>query len=64
MGSGSRIYIGHLPYGVRERDIEKFFKGFGRIREILLKNGYGFIVSNLECLVKYVQYSVIYTNTK
>lgn len=48
MGSGSRVYVGHLPYGVRERDIEKFFKGFGRIREILLKNGYGFIVSNVE----------------
>jgi len=51
MGSGSRIYIGHLPYGVRERDIERFFKGFGRIKEILLKNGYGFIVSSNECFV-------------
>lgn len=57
MGSGSRIYIGHLPYGVRERDVEKFFKGFGRIKEILLKNGYGFIVSNLKC-------SVIHMNTQ
>lgn len=51
MGSGSRIYIGRLPYGVRERDIERFCKGFGRIREILLKNGYGFVVSTyIECL--------------
>jgi len=49
MGSDSRIYVGHLPYGVQERDVKKFFKGFGRIREILLKNGYGFIVSNLKC---------------
>lgn len=46
MGIGSRVYIGRLPYGVRERDIERFFRGFGRIREILLKNGYGFVVSN------------------
>lgn len=49
MGSGSRVYIGRLPYGLRERDIERFFKGFGRIREILLKNGYGFVVSNIKC---------------
>jgi len=63
MGSGSRIYIGHLPYGVQEKDVKKFFKGFGRIKEMLLKNGYGFIVSNLECSV-YAQYSVIHTNTK
>lgn len=55
MGSGSRIYIGRLPYGVRERDIERFCRGFGRIREILLKNGYGFIVSNLN--VKYIKKS-------
>lgn len=42
---GSRVYVGGLPFGVRERDLEKFFKGFGRIRDILIKNGYGFVVS-------------------
>lgn len=42
---GCRVYIGRLPYRCHERDIEKFFKHYGRIREILLKNGYGFIVS-------------------
>lgn len=41
---GSRVYVGGLPFGVRERDLEKFFKGFGRIRDILIKNGYGFVV--------------------
>jgi len=40
---GTRVYIGRLPYQVRERDIERFFKSYGRIREILLKNGYGFV---------------------
>lgn len=40
---GSRVYVGGLPYGCRERDLEKFFKGYGRTRDILLKNGYGFI---------------------
>lgn len=50
MGSESRVYVGHLPYGVRERDLEKFFRGFGHIRKILLKNGYGFIVSII-CIV-------------
>lgn len=39
----TRVYIGRLPYDVRERDLEKFFKGYGRIREILLKNGFGFV---------------------
>lgn len=42
---GSRVYVGGLPFGVRDRDLEKFFKGFGRIRDILIKNGYGFVVS-------------------
>jgi len=39
----SRIYIGRLPHRAVERDIERFFKGYGRIREVLLKNGYGFV---------------------
>ncbi|KOB69761.1 Splicing factor arginine/serine-rich 6 [Operophtera brumata] len=40
---GSRVYVGGLPFGVRDRDLDKFFKGFGRIRDILIKNGYGFV---------------------
>lgn len=43
---GSRVYVGGLPYGVRERDLERFFKGYGRTRDILIKNGYGFVVSS------------------
>ncbi|XP_076354160.1 serine/arginine-rich splicing factor 4-like isoform X2 [Tachypleus tridentatus] len=40
---GTRVYIGRLSHDCRERDIEKFFKGYGRIREILIKNGFGFV---------------------
>lgn len=40
---GTRVYIGGLPYGVRERDLERFFKGYGFIRNVLVKNGYGFV---------------------
>lgn len=43
MDMGSRIYIGRLPYRAQEKDIEKFFKGYGKIREMMLKNGYGFV---------------------
>lgn len=39
-----RVYLGRLPYGTRERDVDKFFRGFGKLREINLKNGYGFVV--------------------
>lgn len=42
---GTRVYVGGLPYGVREKDLERFFKGYGRIRDVLIKNGYGFCVS-------------------
>ena len=40
-----RVYVGRLPYHTREKDVERFFRGYGRIREIMLKNGYGFVVS-------------------
>jgi len=45
--SGVRLYIGRLSDTARDRDVERFFKGYGRIREIVLKNGYGFVVSVL-----------------
>ena len=38
-----RVYIGNLGSDVRERDIEKFFKGFGKLGDISIKNGYGFV---------------------
>ncbi|CAB1418551.1 unnamed protein product [Pleuronectes platessa] len=41
--SGCRVFIGRLSPHARERDVEKFFKGYGRIREINLKNGFGFV---------------------
>lgn len=42
---GTRVYIGGLPYRVKERDVERFFRGYGKLREVLIKNGYGFVVS-------------------
>jgi len=44
MTKGTRVYVGRISYDVRERDIEKFFKGYGRIREILMKDGFAFVV--------------------
>jgi len=40
---GTRVYVGRLSRDCRERDLEKFFKGYGKIREILIKNGFGFV---------------------
>ena len=48
---GGRVFVGRIPPHARERDMEKFFRGFGRIKEINLKNGFGFVVSypNRDC---------------
>lgn len=40
---GSRVYVGGLPYRTTERDLERFFRGYGRMRDVLIKNGYGFV---------------------
>ncbi|KAF7639459.1 hypothetical protein Mgra_00001136 [Meloidogyne graminicola] len=39
----TRVYIGNLPSRATERDVEHFFKGFGKIRDVMLKNGFGFV---------------------
>ncbi|KAK2705633.1 serine-arginine protein 55-like [Artemia franciscana] len=41
--AGTRVYIGGLGRRAIERDVERFFKGYGRIRQVLLKNGYAFV---------------------
>lgn len=43
--SGCRIFVGRLNPSAREKDVERFFKGYGRIRDIDLKRGFGFVVS-------------------
>eukprot|EP00095_Tigriopus_kingsejongensis_P000270 maker-scaffold329_size204955-snap-gene-1.19 protein:Tk00270 transcript:maker-scaffold329_size204955-snap-gene-1.19-mRNA-1 annotation:"serine-arginine protein 55" len=43
MGREQRVFVGNVPSHTRERDVERFFKNFGRIREVVLKHGYGFV---------------------
>jgi len=42
----ARVYVGRLSNYARDRDVERFFKGFGRIKDIMVKNGYCFVVSD------------------
>ena len=41
-----RLYIGRINHRVTERDLKRFFDGYGRQRDMMMKNGYAFIVSN------------------
>lgn len=38
----TRVYVGQIPRDTRERDLERFFKGFD-VRDITVKDGYGFV---------------------
>ena len=40
---GCRIYIGNLSSSCREKDPERFFKGYGHLTDILVKQRYGFV---------------------
>lgn len=40
----ARVHIVPLSDEVRERDVERFFRGYGRIREVFLKRGFAFVV--------------------
>ena len=39
----TRVYVGGISYKAREADIEYFFRKYGKLREISLKNGFAFI---------------------
>lgn len=40
---GTRVFVGGLTYRVRERDIERFFRKYGRIKQVAMKNGFAFV---------------------
>ncbi|VDO93443.1 unnamed protein product [Soboliphyme baturini] len=39
----TRVYIGRLSQDANENDLSRFFKGYGRIEEVTVKNGFGFV---------------------
>uniref|UniRef100_A0A915A2I5 RRM domain-containing protein n=1 Tax=Parascaris univalens TaxID=6257 RepID=A0A915A2I5_PARUN len=39
----ARLYVGRVSRCASAGDIERFFRGYGRIRDIILKNGYAFV---------------------
>jgi len=43
MPKSTRVFLGNLAHQATERDVEKFFKGYGILEEISLKQGYGFV---------------------
>uniref|UniRef100_T1JE52 RRM domain-containing protein n=1 Tax=Strigamia maritima TaxID=126957 RepID=T1JE52_STRMM len=40
---GTRVYIGNLNSDFDYRDIDELFEGYGKIREVILKRGFGFV---------------------
>ena len=45
-GDNSQIYVGRLPRGLYEKDLDDIFIKFGKIRSLLMKRGFAFIVSS------------------
>jgi splicing factor, arginine/serine-rich 4/5/6 len=41
--SGRRVFIGRLSYRANNDDVKHFLRGYGRIRDIDVKRGFGFI---------------------
>lgn len=60
-----KLFIGHLSPDVRTKDLERFFKdhGFSKtIQEVVVKTGYGFVVSRkLICSVATLKYEIFLT---
>ena len=60
----TRVYVGGLSHRTREKDVERFFRKFGRIREISMKvtrdrvnSFYLFIDRHVDLLyLSYIQY--------
>lgn len=40
-----QIFVTRLPRDINEDDLKKTFRKFGKIKEVTLKRGFGFVVS-------------------
>ena len=47
LGKMTRVFIGRLSMSARESDVERFLRGYGKVRDISLKRGYGFVVRRI-----------------
>ena len=51
--SSTKLYIGNLPDGTKEKDVRELFQAFGEVDEVAVMRGYAFVVSleHLYCSV-------------
>ena len=47
--SKEQIYVGHLSYDMREKDLRREFESFGKIKTLLMKTRFAFIVLFYYC---------------
>jgi len=40
---GCRVYLGRIPLDIKEREIEKFFKNYGPVKNVNIKTGFAFL---------------------
>ena len=48
--SGSKLYVGNVPEGAKEKELQELFAAFGELEEVALMRGYGFVVSEKRAL--------------
>ena len=41
----SKLYVGNIPEGAKEKELRELFEAFGSVEEVALLRGYGFVVS-------------------
>ena len=44
----SKLYVGNVPEGAKEKELKELFEAFGSVEEVALLRGYGFVVSFVE----------------
>lgn len=40
----TKLYVGNLPEGAKEKDLRELFQAFGEVEEVAALRGYGFVV--------------------
>ena len=54
----SKLYVGNIPEGAKDKEIQELFQAFGEVEEVALLRGYGFVVSEQGALFRTLRHSV------
>ena len=55
------VFVGNLSDNARNEDVDRFFKGYGKLRDVSLKGGYGKLKKLVQEIYRNQRYASVFS---